>query len=56
MKQKPDDCPQNVWDTFRDPSPDWDWVRCRGYFIARLYEEGEETERVLCKVILDAVK
>ena len=53
---RPKDCPEHVWEAFQEPAPDWDWGHFGQYFIARLYDQGEETERVLCKVILEAVK
>lgn len=53
---QPKDCPDHVWEAFQEPAPDWDWAHFGQYFIARLYDQGEEAERVLCKVILEAVK
>lgn len=49
---QPKGVPNYVWASFGLGDPDWDWFYAgEGYFIARMYDEGVETERVLCKVI-----
>lgn len=47
--------PKEVHEAFVEEDPEWDWTYMvaegEQYFIARLFDEGEEEERLLCKVV-----
>jgi hypothetical protein len=44
-------CPPSIWDALNAPSPDWDYVACGDYIVVRMFDEGNETERVLAKIV-----
>jgi len=49
------DVPLVIREAFADPNPSWDWMMHKNYLIARLYDDGRETERVIAKVVKSRV-
>ena len=35
----------------KDEDPDWHWLQWKSILVVRLFDEGVETERVICRVI-----
>ena len=49
------DVPLAIREAFAEPNPGWDWMMHKDYLIARLYDEGRETDRVIAKVVKSRV-
>lgn len=37
--------------TLAEKNPDWDWVMTGSHIVVRLFDDGEETERVVAEVV-----
>ena len=56
-KKKPmeiGEIPKDVRQRFESPDGDWDWwitYSPEGWIVVRLYDEGEEVERMICRIV-----
>lgn len=43
--------PPHIEKLFTEVDPDWEWAQTEDWFIARLFDEDKEFERVACKIV-----
>lgn len=51
---KVEEIPESVREMFENPDGDWDWLVSytpEGWIVVRLYDEGVEVERMICRIV-----